>query len=182
MPPPDSERRPPAAATATVKQLAGQAKMPVADALELLKANGFPVKHKDDKLTGALMRDAREALGLRAWGDKPPPAAQLTPDELVVRMLRPMLRMGKCGPEHHTRLNNVWHNGVPPNQRGEARELAEAMIASEELGNKMSDGNLHVWLTNAGRRRLQLATEAMKRAGGDPDGQWGEDGEASPPH
>lgn len=176
MPLPDSERKPPAPASATVKQLAGQAKIPVDRAVTLLQSKGFSVKHKDDKLTGALMRDAREALGLRAWGDKPPPAPQLSPDELVVRMLRPMLRMGKCGPEHHTQLNNVWHNGVPPNQRGEAKELAEVMINNSELGNKMSDGNLHVWLTNAGRRRLQLASEAMIRSGGNPDGQWGEDG------
>lgn len=153
----------PAPATETVKQLAGQAKLPWQDALIQLQEAGFAVTFRDSKLVGAELRRAREVLGLRAWGEKPPPAPLLSEEELVVRILKPMHNMGKHGPEHHTEFTNLWGKGIPVNQQGQARQLAEAMRKSGELGSKLSTGAWHVWLTNAGRARLQKALEATGR-------------------
>jgi len=153
----------PAPTTETVKQLAGQAKLAWQEALIQLQAAGFAVTFRDSKLMGAELRRAREVLGLRAWGEKPPPAPLLSEEELVVRILRPMHVKGKHGPEHHTEFTHLWGRGIPANQQGDARKLAEAMLKSGELGSKLSTGALHVWLTNAGRARLQQALEATRQ-------------------
>lgn len=153
----------------TVKQLAGQAGLPWEQALQQLKAAGFAVTFRDSKLEGAEARRAREVLGLRAWGDKAPPAPLLSEDELVVRILKPMHNMKKYGPEHHTQFTNLWGKGIPVNQQGQARLLAEAMLKSGELGSKQSTGSLHVWMTTPGRARLDRALAATGRPALTPD-------------
>lgn len=144
----------------TVRALAAQAKMTVDEALLRLLDAGFEVKHPSNKLAGQQLRAAREALGLRAWGDKPPPAERLHDDALVVRMLRPLREKGKLARNHHTEIGNVWGHGVPPHQKDRAQALTEVFLREGLLAEKPNVGQRHVWLTQAG---LALLAEAEAR-------------------
>lgn len=147
----------------TVRALAAQAKLSVDEAMVRLMATRFAVKHPSNKLAGQQLRAAREALGLRAWGEKPPPAERLADDELVVRMLRPLREKGKLARNYHTEIANVWGHGVPPHQKDRAQELTEEFLREGLLDEKRSVGQRHVWLTQAG---LALLSEAEARLQG----------------
>jgi hypothetical protein len=149
----------------TVRALAAQAKVTVDEAILRLMDAGFAVQHPTNKLTGQELRAAREALGLRAWGEKPPPAERLRDDELVVRMLRPLREKGKLARNHHTEIANVWGHGVPPHQKDRAQQLTEEFLREGLLGEKRNVGQRHVWLTLSG---LALLAETEARmTGGD---------------
>lgn len=145
-----------------LRALAAEAKMPMEEALLRLLEAGMTYKHGNDILVGAEIRRAREALGMRAWGEKPPQAERLGADELLLRILRPMAAMGKHGPEHHTEITNLWGKGIPDDQKGEARARVEQLLQDGHLGEKRNVGQRHVWLTNAGRRLLSQTEAAAK--------------------
>ncbi|MFZ4580989.1 MAG: hypothetical protein ACOYOB_21605 [Myxococcota bacterium] len=142
---------------ATVRSLAGLAKVPVDEALLLLQVAGFEVKHATSKLEGQALRNAREALGLRAWGDKEPPARRLPTRELLLKCLRPLREKGKAGRNHTTPIEHVWGHGIPDHQKDEARELVEALITSGHLLEKPSQGRRHVYLSLQGLALLDQA-------------------------
>lgn len=142
---------------ATVRSLAAQAHVTVDEAMIRLQLAGFTVKHPTTKLEGQQLRAAREALGLRAWGDKPPPARRLGPAELTVQLLRPLREKGKVGRTHTTPIEHVWGHGVPDHQKNDARERVEELLRQGALEEKVSQGRRHVWLTNQG---LALLAEA----------------------
>ncbi len=146
---------------AKVRSLAGEAKLPVEDALIALQLAGFDVKHGNDGLSGGELRRAREALGLRAWGSEAPAIERLGRDVLLVRMLRPMAAMGKFGPEHHTHIVHLYAKGIPDDQKGEARNLVEELLRDGTLGEKQNVGQRHVWLTNKGRAVLDAALQRL---------------------
>jgi hypothetical protein len=86
---------------------------------------------------------------------------RLTRDALIVQLLRPLRRKGKCGRNHTTPFENVWVHGVPPHQRGEAHKLAEELIRHGLLAEKPSGGRRHVWLTREGLAELERAEAAL---------------------
>ena len=142
---------------ASVRSLAGQAKLPVVDAILLLQDAGFAVKHPSNKLEGEALRDAREALGLRAWGDKPEPARRLSEAELIVQCLRPLREKCKVGRTHTSPIESVYGHGIPDHQKNEARDLVDRLVAQGHLLEKPSQGRRHVWLSREGQARLALA-------------------------
>ena len=146
---------------ATIRALAAEASLSSRDALQRLKEEGFEVGHPRQKLEGAELRRAREALGLRGR-PKPPsePSRRLSEDELLVQLLRPLRAKGKAGKNHTTPVKNVYGRGVPDHQKDEARALVERLIGSGELAVKVSQGRRHVWLTTDGRARLEAAEAA----------------------
>ncbi len=146
----------------TVRSLAAEAKLPVDDALIQLQLAGFDVRHSTNKLAGQQLRDAREALGLRAWGDKPPPADRLPGDELAIRLLRPLREKGKLARNYHTEIANVWAHGVPPHQRAEAQAMTEAFLRDGLLEEKRNVGQRHVWMTQEGLLYLAQVEQRLK--------------------
>jgi len=101
----------------TVRSLAGQAHVPVDAALVRLQEAGLDVHHPNTKLEGAEVRKAREVLGMRAWGEKPPPARRLNETQLLVQCLRPLREKGKVGRTHTTPIEHVYGHGVPDHQK-----------------------------------------------------------------
>lgn len=158
-----SDPVPSAPHSATVKSLAGQAHMPVDDAILRLQDAGFDVRHPKSKLEGAALRHAREVLGLRAWGDKPPPARRLGELELVVQCLRPLREKGKVGRTHTTPIEHVHGHGIPDHQKDEARALVERFVLDGVLLEKQSQGRRHVWLSKEGLALLRQAEQAEER-------------------
>ena len=151
---PDQEHSP---HKATVRSIAGQAHVPLDEAIVRLQDAGFAVKHPSSKLEGQALRDARELLGLRAWGDKPPPARRLTQSELIVQCLRPLREKGKVGKTHTSPIEHVYGHGIPDHQKDEARELVDELVTAGFLLEKPSQGRRHVWLSQAGLARLAAA-------------------------
>jgi hypothetical protein len=88
-------------------------------------------------------------------------AHKLTRDELIVQLLRPLRRKGKFGRNHTTPFENVYVHGVPPHQRGVARELARELVHDGSLAEKPSGGRRHVWLTRKGLAELERAEAAL---------------------
>lgn len=158
----DDDDQPQGPLHATVRSLAGQARVPIDEALLRLQDAGFAVRHPTNKLTGQELRRAREVLGLRAWGDKPPPARRLTETELVVQCLRPLREKGKVGRTHTTPIEHVWGHGVPDHQKDEARRLVDRWVTEGVLEEKPSQGRRHVWLTLVGLARLAAAEAAVR--------------------
>lgn len=146
----------------TVRSLAAEAKLSVDQALARLQGAGFDVRHSTNKLAGQQLRDAREALGLRAWGDKAPPADRLDPDELAVRLLRPLREKGKLARNYHTEIANVWAHGVPAHQKAEAQDRTEAFLRDGLLEEKRNVGQRHVWMTQEGLMFLQQVELRLK--------------------
>jgi hypothetical protein len=147
---------------ASVRSLAGQAHVPVDEAVLRLQEAGLDVHHPSAKLEGAEVRKARELLGMRAWGDKGPPARRLTETQLVVQCLRPLREKGKVGRTHTTPIEHVYGHGVPDHQKDEAREQVERFVMDGTLCEKQSQGRRHVWLSREGLALLAGAekTEA----------------------
>ena len=145
---------------ASVKSLAGQAHVAVDEAILRLQDAGFDVKHPKSKLEGAALRQAREVLGLRAWGDKPPPARRLGEQELVVQCLRPLREKGKVGLTHTTPIEHVYGHGIPDHQKDEARALVDRFVLDGMLLEKQSQGRRHVWLSKEGLALLWQAEHA----------------------
>ncbi len=135
---------------ATVRSLAGQAQVPVAEALLRLQEAGIEVRHPNAKMEGADVRKAREILGMRAWGEKLPPARRLTETQLLLQCLRPLREKGKVGRTHTTPIEHVYGHGVPDHQKDEARSLVERFVADGTLCEKQSQGRRHVWLSREG--------------------------------
>ena len=146
----------------TVRSLAAEAKMTVDEALLCLRAAGYDVRHATNKLAGQQLRDAREALGLRAWGDKAAPAERLDDDELTVRLLRPLREKGKLARNYHTEIGNVWAHGVPAHQKDEAQLRTEAFLRDGVLAEKRNVGQRHVWMTQEGLQHLQQVEQRIK--------------------
>lgn len=142
---------------ASVRSLAGQAKLTVDEAILLLQDAGFAVKHPSSKLEGQALRNAREALGMRAWGDKPEPARRLSEAELIVQCLRPLREKGKVGRTHTSPIEHVYGHGIPDHQKNEARDLVERLVAQGYLLEKPSQGRRHVWVSREGLARLEKA-------------------------
>lgn len=165
--------KPPAPALphkATVRSLAALAHVPVDDAMRRLREAGVAVRHSTEKLEGAELRNAREILGMRAWGDKPPPARRLTEQQLIVQCLRPLREKGKVGRMHTTPIEHVWGHGVPDHQKDEARALVERFVADDILEEKQSQGRRHVWLTREGLALLVAAEHGAGTSESEPDG------------
>jgi hypothetical protein len=118
---------------------------------------------KADTLTPEQLHKAREALGLPGRANRAEAGRSLTRDELIVRCLRPLLVKKKVGRNHTTPAENIWGHGVPDHQKGEARALAEELLASGLLEEKPSQGRQHFYLTTRGAALL-AATEAALRA------------------
>lgn len=152
------------AAKATVRSLAGQAHVPVDEAVLRLQEAGLDVRHPNTKLEGADVRKAREILGMRAWGEKPPPARRLTGTQLLVQCLRPLREKGKVGRTHTTPIEHVYGHGVPDHQKDEARAQVERFVANGTLCEKQSQGRRHVWLSREG---LALLAGAEKTESGE---------------
>lgn len=144
----------------TVRSLAGQAHVPVDEAVLRLQQAGLEVRHPNARLEGAEVRKAREVLGMRAWGEKEPPARRLTKTQLVVQCLRPLREKGKVGRTHTTPIEHVYGHGVPDHQKDEAREQVERFVLDGTLCEKQSQGRRHVWLSREGLVLLARAEQA----------------------
>ncbi len=84
-----------------------------------------------------------------------------TRDELIIQLLRPLRRKGKFGRNHTTPFENVYVHGVPPHERGHARDLALELVHDGCLAEKPSGGRRHVWLTRKGLAELARAEAAL---------------------
>ena len=151
---------PPKRVRTTVRSLAAEAGLPTDAAVSKLAALG--IRHGSQKLEGRALREARVALGLpvRRGAAAEEPARHLSRDELIVRLLNPLLAKGKVGPTHTTPIEHVYGKGVPDHQKNEARALVEEFLADGTLGEKVSQGRRHVWLKNRGRAVLEAASGA----------------------
>ena len=142
----------------TLRSLAAEAGVSTREALERLKAAEIQASNHST-FRGRELAQARKALGL----ERRDAGRLLAEDELVLRMLGPLRRKGKVSRARTTDFTNVWHHGVPPHQRDEARELAERMLREGLLDEKPSVGRHHVWVTDAGLARLAAAEQALGR-------------------
>ncbi len=93
---------------------------------------------------------------LRAWGcdghapEPPPPSIAIDDDPCsrrrhARRALLRLLGMKKIGALYHTEFDH-FSKGAPPDLRGEALEVGEALIRAGLLGTKPSVGQLHIYL------------------------------------
>ena len=93
---------------------------------------------------------------LRAWGcdgsapDPPAPSLAIEDDPCprrrhARRALLRLLGMKKIGALYHTEFDH-FSRGAPPDLRGEALEIGEALIRAGLLGTKPSVGQLHIYL------------------------------------
>lgn len=139
----------------TVIALGLEAGLRADEALRRLQELGFAVKHNRAKLAGAELRRAREALGLRGRGPKPPGKAATDDGELMLRMLRPLRQKGKLGRNHTTEVDNVCTHGMDDHDKERARELVEVWLTEGVLAEKPSCGRRHVWLTLDGLALLE---------------------------
>lgn len=142
---------------ATVRQLAAEARLTVAEALERLQAEGFDVGHGSRHLTGTELRRARAALELdvrrrRAPDDRIP---DLSDRDIELRLLRPLVVKGKVARNRTTASENVWGHGVPDHQKERARAIFDGFLRAGLLQEKASQGRQHVWVTAKGRARLR---------------------------
>ena len=93
---------------------------------------------------------------LRLWGcDGDPPPAVLQSRDVdndpcpyrrhARRSMQRLYGMKKIGALYHTDISHFPH-GAPPDQRGKAMEIAEALVRAELLGAKRSVGQRHIYL------------------------------------
>jgi hypothetical protein len=141
----------------TVRSLAAEAGLSVRDCLDRLRAGGLSVAIGRQRLEGGDLARALAVLGLpERPAERPLDSERQALDQaaMLVRLLRPLRQKGKLGREHTTPFEHVYGHGIPDHQKAEARELAERLLAEGCLGAKTSQGRRHVWLTDAGLRRL----------------------------
>jgi hypothetical protein len=156
----------------SIRSLAAEAGVPVRECLRRLGGAGLGAAVGGQRLEGQPLADARAALGLdRRRPEQPrrPPASprrELGPEEVVVRLLRPLREKGKVGPHHTTPAETVWGHGVPDHRKAEAKELVEALLREGCLAEKESQGRRHVWLTGEGRARLRRLEAGLPAEGG----------------
>ncbi len=95
-------------------------------------------------------------VSLRLWGcDGDPPPALLHLRDVdndpcphrrhARRSMQRLYGMKKIGALYHTDISHFPH-GAPPDQRGKAMEIAEALVRAELLGAKRSVGQRHIYL------------------------------------
>jgi|GEM_PF-2148564 len=156
----------------TIRSLAVEAGMPVGTCLERLRAGGLDVGLGAQRLDGESLARARAILDLGVVRDRTAvpaatddaPKRDLDDTALLVRLLRPLREKGKLGRNKTTALDLVHGHGVPDHQKAAAKAFAEQLLREGALDEKVSGGRRHVWLTEAGLRRL---AEAEAAAGAD---------------
>ncbi len=143
----------------TIRSLAVEAQLPVRSCLERLRSGGLQVGLGSQRLDGDSLARARAILELAVV--RPPAAAEpkreLDATALLIRLLRPLREKGKLGRNKTTALDLVHGHGVPDHQKAAAKAYAEQLLREGALDEKVSGGRRHVWLTEAGLRRLREA-------------------------
>ncbi|MAF27287.1 MAG: hypothetical protein QF819_02295 [Gemmatimonadota bacterium] len=135
----------------TVRALAADAGVPAREAVRILRKGGFKVSHPSARVSGVDLKRAREALGLRGRARQAGADARvLTREELTDRILKGLWVKKKVAKNRTTAIENSWGRSVPSHQKGQAQQLVEEFLTAGLMGEKMSQGRRHVWITGEG--------------------------------
>src|SRR4051794_35060683 len=131
----------------SVRSLAVEAGLTIRECLYALRQAGLRKVVGGQRLDGHDLARARQALGLPAHRAAAPTdtgGRDLSEDELIVRLLRPLRQKGKLGREHTTPIEHLWGHGIPDHQKDQAKDLVEVLLAEGCLAEKVSRGRRQV--------------------------------------
>ena len=126
--------------------------------------------------------DPAIVTSLRIWGcdgppeEPPPPSFAIEDDPCprrrhARRALQRLLGMKKIGALYHTEFEH-FAKGAPPDARGEALEVGEALVRAGLLGSKHSVGQLHVYLRRDSLPEIHAFIDRGEVSDARLDGLW----------